>query len=69
MQVIKALQSDSLECFKTVKEELENIKPQQYQGQNITNMSLDVAYHCQALTTAGIGEPAVLEHPFHLPPN
>ena len=34
--------------------ELENIKPQQYPRQNITDMSLHVTYHCQALTTAGI---------------
>ena len=54
MQVIKALQSDSLECFKTIKCELENIKPQQYPGQNVTDMSLDMTYHCQALTTAGV---------------
>ena len=52
MQLIKALQSDLLEHFKTMKQELENIKPQQYSGQNVTNM--DVTYHCQALTTAGI---------------
>ena len=37
-----------------MKHELENTKPQQYPGQNIANMSLDVTYHCQALTTAGI---------------
>ena len=34
--------------------ELENLKPQQYPGQHITDMSLDVTDHCQALTTAGI---------------
>ena len=62
MQVIEALQSDSLECFKTMKQELENIKPQQYPGQNIADMSLDITYHCQALTTA------VLEYPLSLPP-
>ena len=33
---------------------LENIKPQQYPGQNIIDMSLDVTYGCQALTTAGV---------------
>ena len=41
--------------FKTMKCELENLKLQQYQGQNIADMSLDVTYHCQALTTAGTG--------------
>ena len=54
MQVIKALQSDSLKHFKTMKCELENIKPQQHPGQNIADMSLDMTYHCQALTTAGV---------------
>ena len=54
MQVIKALQSDSLECFKAMKCEFESIKPQQYPGQNIADMSLDMTYHCQALTTAGV---------------
>ena len=54
MQVIKALQSSSLKCFKTMKCKLESIKLQQYQGQNITDMLLDVTYHCQGLTTAGI---------------
>ena len=54
MQVIKALQSDSLKHFKTMKHELENIRPQQYAGQNIADMSLDVTNHCQALTTGGV---------------
>ena len=54
MQVIKALQSDSLECFRTMKCKLDNLKPQQYHGQNIADMSLDETYHCQVLTTAGI---------------
>ena len=54
MQVIKTLQSDSLEHFKTMKCKIEYLKPQQDPGQNITDMSLDVTYHCQALTTAGI---------------
>ena len=54
MQVINALQSDSHEHFKTMKCELENIKPQQYLGQNIADMLLDITYHCQALTTAGV---------------
>ena len=31
-----------------------DLKPQQYPGQNVTDMSLDVTYHCQALTTAGV---------------
>ena len=43
-----------LNIFKTMKHGLENLKPQQYPGQNATDMSLDVTYHCQALTTAGI---------------
>ena len=34
--------------------ELENIKPQQYPRQKSTDMSVDVTYHCQALTTSGI---------------
>ena len=54
MQVIKALQSDSTEHFKTMKHESENIKPQQYPEQDISKMSLDVTYCCKALTTAGI---------------
>ena len=54
MQVIKALQSNSLKSFKIMKQVLENIKPQQYPGQNIADMSPDVTYHCQALTTAGV---------------
>ena len=37
-----------------MKQELENIKPQQYPGPNIADMSLDVTCNCQALTTAGI---------------
>ena len=37
-----------------MKQEVENIKPQQYPGQNVADMSLDVTCHCQALTTAGI---------------
>ena len=44
MQVIKALQRNSLKHFKAMKCELENIKPQQYPGQNVTDMSLDVTY-------------------------
>ena len=54
IQVIKALQSDSLECFKTMKCKLENLKLQQYPGQNITNMLLDITYCCQSLTMDGI---------------
>ena len=54
MQVTKALESNSLKHFTTMKRELENIKPQQYPGQHVSNMSLDVTYHCQSLTTAGI---------------
>ena len=46
--------SDSLKHFKTMEHELENNRPQQYPGQDIANMSLDMTYHCQALTTAGI---------------
>ena len=56
MQVIKALQSNSLKCFETMKCKLENIKLQQYPGQNVTDMSLDVTYNCQALTTAGVSD-------------
>ena len=37
-----------------MKHELENIKPQQYPGQNVADMLLDMTYHCQALTTDGI---------------
>ena len=54
MQVIKALHTNSLKCFKTMKCKLEKIKPQQFPGQNVADMSLDMTYHCQALTTAGI---------------
>ena len=42
MQVIKALQSDSLKHSKTMKCELENLNLQQYTGQNVTDMLLDV---------------------------
>ena len=55
MQVFKALlQSDLLKHFKTMTHELAKLELQQYPGQNITHMSLDVTYHCQALTTDGI---------------
>ena len=42
MEVIKALQSDSLKHIKAMKCELEKIKLQQYPGQNVTDMSLDM---------------------------
>ena len=54
MEVIKALQGDSLKQFKAMKYELENLKLQQYPGHNVTDMSLGVTYHCQARSTAGI---------------
>ena len=54
MQVMKVLQSDSLKRFQAMKSKLENIKPQQYPGQNIADMSLDGTYHFQALTTVGV---------------
>ena len=54
MQVIQALQSDSLKHFKTMNQGSENIKPQRYPGQNVEYMSLGITYQCQALTIAGI---------------
>ena len=37
-----------------MKSNLENIKLQQYPGLNIADISLDVTYHFQALTTVGV---------------
>ena len=43
-----------------MKHKLENIKLQQYPGQNVTDMSLDMDYHWQALTTADISDHQLL---------
>ena len=54
MLFIQTLQTNSMERFKDMEKEVRSLQPQQFSGQNITEMCLSIFKHCKGLTAAGV---------------